>query len=65
MGKFFKFKKFYFFWTQYCSTRENKNFVTHFAYVADPGLPFIAKIKKMGKKSPSDEVVFKPNDAEI
>ena len=48
MGKFFKFRKFKFVWTQYCSTRENKNFDTHFAYVADPGLPFIANIKKMG-----------------
>ena len=48
MEKFFKFRKFKFFWTQCCSTRKNKKFDTHFAYVADPGLPFIAKIKKMG-----------------
>ena len=48
MGKIFNLRKFRFFWTQYCSTRENKNFDTHIAYVAAPELPFIANIKKMG-----------------
>ena len=48
MGKIFNLRKFRIFWMQYCSTRENKNFDTHIAQVADPELPFIANIKKIG-----------------